>query len=191
MTNSSQKVSTTTAKWTEATWHEIVEAVGESFRMTAIEKSSLQEHEIAKLLAAIPFLANCDHPLRTSLANLGVYMMSIRSGAKVFSATEEDDADVMDRLKLARFEGGDKQIVDRGMALIALNMLADYQRDVVFDLANQKHNPIGTRAWDYETTFNRLVTQIDSVECSEMDRIATKETIVDKFWNAEFFPEWF
>ncbi len=190
MTTQKQEVTRAT-QWTESTWSAITDQVAQTFRMTEEEKEGLYKHEIAQLLASIPYLAGCDNPGRTSLANLSIYMMSIRAGKSEFNATASDDADIMSRLDLAQFTGGDTRIVERGLALIALNMVADYQRDVVFDIANQKHNPIATGAWDYAAVVDDLVRQIDLVECEEMDRIATKETIVNKFWNAEFFPSWF
>ena len=179
------------SQWTESTWSEITDHVAATFRMTEEEKRGLVSHEISKLLASIPYLAGCDSPLRTSLANLSVYMMSIREGKSAFNANASDDDDVMARLGLARFEGGDRRVIDRGMALIALNMVSDYQRDVIFDIANGKHNPIASGAWDFEPVVNDLIRKIDATDCSEMDRIATKETIVDKFWDAGFFPTWF
>jgi hypothetical protein len=178
-------------QWTESTWSEITDHVAKTFRMTDEERMGLENHEISKLLAAIPFLAGCEQPMRTSLANLSIYMMSIRSGKEVFNASDADDEDILARLRLARFHGGDQQIVDRGMALIALNMLADYRRDVILDIANEKHNPIATGVWDYESIAADLVATVEAIECEEMDRISTVETIVDKFWNAEFFPQWF
>ena len=190
MTTVTQKVRRA-SRWTESTWLEVSDHVAQTFRLTDEEKSQLRGSHIAKLLAAIPFLAACDGPMRCAVSNLSVYMMSVGSAKKAFNATVADDDDVFARLRLARYEGGDQAIIDRGMALIALNMIADYKRDVIFDVANEKHNPVASGAWDHDEIAADLVRQIENVECPEMDDIADVHTIVNKNWAWSTWPSWF
>ena len=129
--------------------------------------------------------------MRTSLANLSVYMMYVGPTKEVFNATPQDDTDIFARLDLARFIGGRQEIVDRGVALLALNMLADYRRDVVFDIANGKHNPVATGAWEYDDLEAELLQQITAVDCPQMDAIITAPEIMDALWLNGMFPNWF
>lgn len=190
MTISTEKVSRA-SQWTESTWSEVSDHVATTFRLSDEERAQLRSSHIAKLLGAIPFLAGCDHPMRTAVSNLAVYMMSVGSAKEAFNATVEDDSDVFARLKLARYEGGDERVIERGMALIALNMLADYRRDVVFDIANEKHNPVATGAWDFNAIKTDLIEKIESIDCPQMDEIAESHTIVDKNWAWSAWPDWF
>lgn len=190
MTIATQKVSRASL-WTESTWLEISDHVAETFRLSAEEKSQFRGSHIAKLLGAIPYLAGCESPMRCAVSNLAVYMMSTGSAKKAFNATAGDDHDVFARLSLARYEGGNQAIIDRGMALIALNMIADYKRDVIFDVASEKHNPVASGAWDYDEIAGDLIGRIEAVDCPEMDDIADVHTIVDKNWAWSSWPSWF
>lgn len=190
MTIATQKVSRA-SRWTESTWLEISDHVAQTFRLSEEETVQFRASHIAKLLGAIPYLAGCDNPMRCAVSNLAVYMMSVGSAKEAFNATAGDDQDVFARLKLARYDGGDQAIIDRGMALIALNMIADYKRDVIFDVANEKHNPVASGAWDYAEVAGALIGQIEAVDCPEMDDIADVHTIVDKNWAWSSWPSWF
>ncbi|MFW6312510.1 MAG: hypothetical protein ACOC2N_01330 [Spirochaetota bacterium] len=113
MTIATQKVSRA-SHWTESTWLEISDHVAKTFRLTAQEELQFRSSHIAELLGAIPFLAECDNPMRCAISNLAVYMMSVGSAKEAFNATAGDDHDVFARLKLARYEGGDQTVIDRG-----------------------------------------------------------------------------
>lgn len=190
MTIATQKVSRA-SRWTESTWLEISDHVARTFRLSAEEELQFRSSHIAKLLGAIPFLAECNNPMRSAISNLAVYMMSVGSAKDAFNATARDDHDVFARLKLARYEGGDQAVIDRGMALIALNMIADYKRDVEHDRSIGKYNPIGAGVWDYGELRDKLLANVESVDCPEMDEIIDVHTVMNVFWNYDAFPNWF
>lgn len=169
-------------QFTESTWLDLADHVAASFRLTEEENQILRDSRIAKLLAAIPFLAGCENPARTSISNLAVYMMSVNESKAFFNATPDDDNDVFARLSLARFDGGDEAIIKRGLSLLALNMIADYKRDVVWDLANSKYNPIANGAWDFEALHAQLTSTIEAIDCPQMDEIVEAHQIVNNFW---------
>ena len=176
--------------WTEGKWEAITDHLAMKFRLNDEEKAIVAGTKVAELIAAIPFIAGCDQPMETSLANMAVYMMSVGPGKEAFNATPEDDQDIFARLSLARFDGGDRAIVDRGMNLLALNMLSDYRRDVVVDTAYGKHNPVATGAWDYESLEEELMTKIEAVDCPQMDAIITAPEIKNAYWLNGMFPSW-
>ncbi len=190
MTNQVQKVSRA-ARWTESTWSEITDHVAAVFHLTDEQTEALRETKAAQLIAAIPYLAGSTNPQRVAIANMAVYMMSVTSTKKAFNATPADDQDIFARLELARYPDGNAKIIERGMALIALNMLADYRRDVILDIANQKHNPIATGAWDYEALERRLVETIEAIPSPDMDDIVTRHQIMNAKWTYQMFPNWF
>ena len=47
-------------------WNRIVERISTAFRFTADEKQRFANKKLAKLIAAIPFLAGCKDPLRVA-----------------------------------------------------------------------------------------------------------------------------
>jgi hypothetical protein len=181
MSTTSQKV-IAGAVWTKETWAEIQDLVSAKFRLSASEREGLAESRVAQLIASIPYLAGSSNAKRVSLANMAVYMMSFGESKEAFNATTDDDADVFARLRLANFGDGDPQIIERGLAMIALNMVADYRRDTVTDLVNGKHNPVATASWDYEKLEAELIETIESIDCPQMDEITSVPQVMDAFW---------
>jgi hypothetical protein len=151
--------------------------------MTQKEKERLREGRIAKLIAAIPFLAGCEDAERTAVAHLGTYLLSVRETKPYFNARPEDGASPLERLRLgSNFKGGDQRIIERGLCLLALNMVSDYKRDIEEDERLGKYNPIAAGAWDFEDTVADLEYKIISVDCEEMDRIAPIKAIALAWW---------
>src|SRR5208337_3670463 len=157
----------------ESKWADISGRVAEAFRMTTEEKERFAGGRIAKLIAAIPFLARCEDAERTAVAHLGTYLLSTRETKRYFDTRPEDAVSVLERLRLGSgFIGGDKGIIEKGLCLLALNMVSDYKRDVEEDARLGKYNPISAGAWDFESTVEALEYKIVSVSCEEMDDIA-------------------
>jgi hypothetical protein len=170
------------AVWTKETWAEIRDLVSAKFRLSETEREGLSQSRVAQLIASIPFLAGSSNAKRVSLANMAIYMMSFGESKDAFNATTDDDRDVFARLQLANFGDGDPQIIERGLAMIALNMVADYRRDTVADIVNGKHNPIAAASWDYEELKLELGRKVESVSCPGMDDICSVPEIMDSFW---------
>ena len=151
-------------------WSEIAEAVGRSFRMDEEERVRFRDKPVARLIAAIPFLAGCDQPARTAIAHLGTYILSVRETKPFFNADPTDDGDTLARLRLImNFRGGDATIIDKGMALLALTMIVDYKRYIQIDAALGKYNPVASGAFDYDAIHTDLVRRIEAVDCPAMD----------------------
>ena len=166
-------------------WDEIAEQTADAFAMTESQRERFARNRIAKLIASIPFLAECEQPHRTALSHLATYIVSCRVKG-IANPTPADDHDIMARLALiANFIGGDRRVIDRGMALLALNMVADYQRDIAEDLAAGKHNPVASGAFDFETESARLHKTIVATECPEMDDILDADGSTEQFWSYE------
>ena len=166
-------------------WENIAASVADAFRMDKEDREWFQNKNLAKLIAAIPYLAGCEDPGRTSITHLGAYILSIRIKA-VANCQPTDDADLFRRLEMINnFIGGDQAIIQKGMSLIALNMIADYARDIEEDRMFGKYNPVDSGSFDYEHEKNRLETIITSVECKEMDEILSMDEAVEQYWERD------
>jgi len=185
MTNVQQgTASVRTSLFSDAKWAEISDRIAGAFRMTEEEKARLASGMIAKLIAAIPFLAGCEDAERTAVAHLGTYLLSVKETKPYFIARPEDGASPLERLRLgADFKGGDRRIIEKGLCLLALNMVADYKRDIEEDAALGKYNPIAAGAWDFESTVADLQYKILLVPCEEMDALAPITAIPMIFWS--------
>jgi len=164
-------------------WENIAASVADAFLMNKEDREWFQNKNLAKLIAAIPYLAGCDDPGRTAITHLGAYILSIRIKT-VANCQPSDDTDLLRRLEMINnFIGGDQAIIQKGMSLIALNMIADYARDIDEDRMFGKYNPVDSGAFDYAKEKSDLETIIESVECREMDEIMSMDASVRGSWE--------
>ncbi len=165
-------------------WDYIAGSVANAFRMSEEEYNLFKNKSLAKLIASIPYLAGCEDPERTAVVHLGTYLLSTRI-KPVANCKPSDDEGIFKRLELmSNFIGGDKAIIEKGMSLIALNMIADYARDIEVDRMTGKYNPVDSGAIDYEAERKRLESVITSVECKEMDDIMSLDEAIETYWEA-------
>jgi hypothetical protein len=176
-------VAKATDLFTEVKWEELCDAVSLAFRFTEDERQFLKEKSVARLIAAIPFLAGCEDAERTSIAHLGTYLLSVKETKRYFNANPEDSQSVVERLRLiGNFKGGNQAIIDRGMNLLALNMISDYRRDAEEDVFLRKFNPVSVGDFDYAASVAELTERIEEVPCPEMDRIMTLSVAPLTLW---------
>ncbi len=171
--------------FTNGLWEEITSAVAASFRLTQGELDGLRNNPTARLLAAIPYLAGCDHPKRTAAASLGVFLMAGGPGCEgIFGHTPEDDADPFRRMFHAvQYSGGDQAVIERGNLLLALVQLKDHWNDREEDAAAGLYNPINSGAWQYESMYADLVSRITAIPCPEMDAIMPAGDETPGWWT--------
>lgn len=166
-------------------WEKVSEDVATAFRMDAEERKWFKNKGLAKLIAAIPFLAGCEDAERTAVSHLGTYILSIRETKHYFNPGPADNTSIFERLRLgSNFKGGDQRIIKRGMSLIARMMLEDYKRDVHIDKAINKYNPIEAGAFRYEETKRELEENISAVDCPGMDQIFASDIGTRGFWGS-------
>ena len=152
--------------------------------MDESERNWLRDKRIAKLIGALPFLAGCEQPERTAVTHLSTYLLSIKETKPFFNADPSDDIDILERLRLImNFRGGDPNIIDKGMSLLALSMLDDYKRDIHIDETFGKYNPVGAGSFDYESTREKLLSRIDTVACPQMDEILNSDMGGESYWG--------
>ena len=163
-------------------WEPVMLGVAEAFRMGPEETGRFTEKEIARLIAAIPFLAGCEDPERTAASHLAAYVLSVKM-KHIANCVPGDDADVFRRLEMINnFIGGDSRIIRKGMSMIAFNMIMDYRRDIGEDLRLGKHNPIESGAWDFNELCERLKDDVESVDCPEMEEVMGLFSLRMEWW---------
>ncbi len=171
--------------FTDAVWHEIVEHLAVSFNLDAEMREKLEAKNTARLIGAIPFIGECDHPFKTAVQHVAIYILSIQEGTKqYFHHTQADDVSLGSRLQpIMQFSGGNPVLLTRGMNLLMLQMVAGYLRDVEKDMKNTKYNPVAAGVWNAEELIERLSQEIESVPHVEMDSIMTVGESIRGYWS--------
>jgi len=161
-----------TTLFQDETWEKLYTEIADAFSLGPTRTVKLASNKVAKLIAAIPFLAGCRNPERAALAHLGTYLVAGSGGAReVFDHQPEDDAEVMARLAMgSNFEGGDPAVLARGMKILAWTMIRGYVRKVE-ENAVQGYNPVAAKTWEAGPMLAKLETEISSAPNPEMDSI--------------------
>lgn len=156
-------------------WLDLVARVSGFTGLSPRKQELLKSNKVAKLVAALPFLARCPNPHRIALSHLSIYLLaSSEEGKDLFLHDFSDNSDIFGRLeRIMHFEGGNREIIDRGMNLLALAMLGDHHRDRFIDRKKGKYNPLNAGVWSYEKTKKELTGKIESVASPDMDEILT------------------
>jgi hypothetical protein len=165
-------------------WPSICASTAISFRLSFNEQDYLSRNRVARLIAMIPYIAKCDEAERTALAHLAVYITALRGGKKTYEHRPTDNADILERLRLvSSFKGGNPQVINRGMNLIALVMLCGYERDKEKDIISGKYNPMNEGIWDFETMKQTLLDKIAQTPSGELDAIFSIEDGLESTWS--------
>ncbi|MCK9170705.1 MAG: hypothetical protein M0P01_09850 [Treponema sp.] len=156
----------------EANWPFLCEKISDVFRLTKQESNRLQQSQTAKLIAAIPYAASCKKPERSAFGNLCLYLAEKQSITGPGDHCQEDDVSVYERLRpFMNLEGGNSAVITHGMQILALIMLAGYNRSKMEDSINGIYNPLNTGTWDFEQLKEYLISAIQIYPCPELDKI--------------------
>ena len=170
---------------TNEQWENVLSRAGAVFNFGIEKKEQAKNSRMAKLIAAIPFLAECNKAAETSFSHLSIYIISMDESAKdIYFHKPEDDGDIYSRLfPISGFSGGNGEIIQCCMDLIALCMISNYKKDKEDDEAIGKYNPVGIGKWDYNTMSAKLITYIDKYNTPEISEIYTKEEALRGYWR--------
>ncbi len=145
----------------DVTWEYFVQEMKKVFRFTRKETKWFRNCKTAKLIATIPFVAGCDEPERTAIAHLCIYLAEIRGFQKYYAHLPSDDSDLYKRLDfISTFEGGNREIIEYGMNLLALIMIEGYHRSEQKDKQNRIYNPFISEKWDYKLLRNKIIQSL-------------------------------
>ncbi|MCQ2583584.1 MAG: hypothetical protein MJ160_06730 [Treponema sp.] len=161
-------------EWKLPEWNYFVAEISKVFSFTQKEKKQFENSPTAKIIATIPFEANCSEPERTAIAHLCLYVVEKKGFQKYCSHLSSDDSDIFNRLAfISTFEGGNKEIIDHGMNVLALIMLEGYKTTLKTDKKNNIYNPILSGSWDYKSIKNKILWEINKIEVPNIDWIYT------------------
>lgn len=153
-------------------WEYLVEETSKVFRFTKKETKQFALSKTAKLIASIPFEADCYEPEKTAIAHLGLYVMEKRGFQEYCSHQPIDDVNILHRLDfISIFEGGNPEIIEHGMYLLALIMLEGYNKSKREDALNKVYNPIASGRWNYELKKKEIMSVLKKIECPNLDSI--------------------
>ncbi len=170
---------------TNEQWENVLSRAGAVLNFGIEKKEQVQNSKMAKLIAAVPFIAGCNKAVETSFSHLIIYLMSLDESAKdIYFHKSEDDNDIYSRLfPISNFSGGHTKIIQCCMDLAALCMLSNYKKDMEQDMKIGKYNPINDGAWNYETISKKLLDNIDKNIRSEISDLYTKEDALKGYWG--------
>jgi hypothetical protein len=172
-----------TQDFSDKIWKELAEKTASAYRMDEAEGAKLLGNRTARLIAAIPFAAGCDHPERTALAHLSTFVLaSSESCRRIFDHDRSDDADPLARLApIADFVGGDRAVIDRGMSLLAVIMTNGYEKDIEKDRKSGEYNPILAGAWKAEETKEKILGETKFTVA--LDKTMNGNDVRGVFWE--------
>ncbi len=173
------------ALFTEEQWIDMVDRISTLFHFSPMKRARMTSHKIMKLVAALPFLADCRNPQRIALSHLATYVIAASDrGKDIFLHNFSDNDNLFTRLeRISHFDGGNEIIIKRGMNILALAMLADHKMDSVEDKRNRKYNPINMGAWKFENANENLRKEVLSVSCPKMDEILDIGPGIESYWD--------
>lgn len=117
-----------------------VSEISKFFNLSDYEIEKLENNCTAKIIASIPFAANCFEPKRTTIAHICLYLAEIKGFQKYCSHKHSDNLSVMNRLSfIFAFGGGDKKSIEHGMNMLAYIMIESYHNSMLHDKENNIH----------------------------------------------------
>lgn len=163
-------------------WNYMISELSKVFKLSESEKTKLYDNPTAKIIAAIPFVAKCINPERIAISHLGIFLMEINGFQKYCAHLPTDDYDIFVRLeRISHFQGGDKKIIDHGIALLAYIMLEGYKKSKVYDYKNNIYNPLNSYKWNYSLIKNKLIKKLSLNPCPALDSL---------FYTGPAAPSW-
>lgn len=161
--------------WELPEWNYLVDEITKVFCFSSAERNRFENSYTAKLIATIPFEAGCIEPERTAIAHLCIYVAELRGFQKYYAHLPSDDKDVFNRLaRIGTFEGGNKEIINHGMNILALIMIEGYRKSIEKDKINNVYNPFVSGKWNYQSIKNKLIWEINKIEVPNFDWIFTE-----------------
>jgi hypothetical protein len=168
-----------------ALFSDIMSSIETAFRLNVNEVQQLMEDHVVRLLALLPHFAGCPDPRATGYLNIVTYIAERRGGKQFFLHLPEHDDEYTARLQIfARImDGGDPQIIEKGLSLAAVSMINDYILDQEHDQKAGKYNPLNTGRWSAKTALDELSRRIKSCKVPRMDALFTLAIFGATWWQ--------
>lgn len=159
--------------FTDAIWNNLIEKTGLVFSFSSEYVAVISGNYVLKLVAAIPYLANCDEPERYALAHMGTFILAGHEATRsAFAHNFKDSVDLKRRLEtISYFSSGDERIIKWGMNLLTIAMINDHMNDAKDDLAEGKMNPVNAGHWDADTLIMKLKEDLSEISHNQLETL--------------------
>ena len=170
---------------TKEQWDKISSRVRAVLNYGIAKTEWLHKSRMARLVASVPFLAECEKAEETSFTNLTVYLLSMDESIRdIYFHKPDDDVDVYRRLfPLNHFMGGNRDVVQCCLDLMALSMVSNYHKDVEEDNSLGKYNPVAEGKWNYQEISEKLITSIKKSITPEISAIFSVDDALTGVWE--------
>ena len=171
-------------RFDQTIWIELLDRITTVFKIDKVRRNQLNSNPVFRLVAALPYLAGCDEPQRTSLSHMATFILAADDATRdVYAHNFQDSSDLRRRLEpISHFTNGHPRIIERGMQLLTLAMLSDHLHDAESDKALNKLNPIVAGHWDAVGMMSRIRRNLAMNPCPEMDEILNPDQ-APSFWD--------
>jgi hypothetical protein len=163
-------------------WNRLVDRLVILFRFSAEEETRIRENKLLKMLSLLPEFAECDNPQGTGLLIATTYIAERKVGRDLFAHGPQNDGDVLSRLApFSRLmDGGDPEIIEKGLNLAALTMVKDYADDAEQDTGNGKYNPVASGRWNWREIAATIMRRNsgDSISLRLMSYTVTEVALI-------------
>jgi hypothetical protein len=169
---------------TKEQWETVSSRVRVILNYGIVQTQWLEENRLARFIAAVPFLAQCEKAMETSFSHLLIYLASVDGSVKqIFFHKPEDDEEIYARLSpILNFRGGNEVTLQCCKDLLTLTMISNYQRDADSDKAVGKYNPINAEVWDAPLLTEKLEESIQTSMTPDVAAFYTIEEALRGYW---------
>lgn len=169
----------------DANISEIIGKVSDTLGLSTEDWEKMQNNQLARLVAGLPFIAGCDNAERVALTHLLTIYLASNDWKKEFLHGESDNEGIFRRLeRISHFDGGDPAVIRKGMLLLAAAMISDHKHDAVADMAFGKFNPLNAGDWNHDMMMQEIREEIKTIGDTELESYFEAETFYDAYWGA-------
>ncbi len=169
---------------TNSKWDELVNVIQAQFHYDNNMRERMIGNKLLKLVAAIPFVAGSDNPSRTAIIHMSAMMIAGECGKEIFLHKFHDNSSLKKRLHaISNFDGGNQDIINKGMNLLYLVMLSDYQIDSKADEKISKYNPLNSSIWDYKKLRDQILEECNTIPVTQLDTILSANEACKTPWE--------
>ena len=144
-----------------------------------MELERFRSSKVAKVIAALPYVAKCEDARQTAVNHLSLYVTAHKNPK--FDALQSES--IMTRLfDIGAFKSGDGRLIKKGMKILELLSLEDHYKDRELDVRLGKTNPISLGQVNYETEKLRLTNEINSIHSPQLDKIVLDDEKWPDIW---------
>jgi len=160
----------------------VMESVAAAFSLKHEDAERLAKAPVPGLITALPFIAGCPLAERISASHLATYLLALK--LDIFHTCEGNNRDIYTRLeRISHYPGGNARAVKKGMSLLALCMLCNYNNDREKDSAVGACNPLNEGLFDFEQEKTALIDTINSIDNPAIDAAMTVEDGLRGWWS--------